>query len=664
MSLVDYGIHDRVAVITIQNPPVNALSPEVQAGLDSCVKRAMEDAGADSVVLIGAGQTFIAGADIKNLQAMAHQGSVQSRLPQLLMEMEATPKPVVAALHGNALGGGLETAMAAHYRIASPGTKIGQPEVKLGLIPGAGGTQRLTRLAGVEQAMEMCAYGDPITVEAAMGIGVIDEIAPGDLLTAAIAFAKEVALQPIPRTRDRIVKVGSAEASAGMFAAAREKARRTRKHLIAPLAAIDAVEAATTLPFEEGCRNEREIFDRLLVSDQAKALIHVFFAERATAQVPGLSKDQATCPIASAAVIGAGTMGRGIAMCFANAALPVRLKDTSRDALDAAMAAIRSIYESSVAKGRLSAQEMNARLGCIQPQLDSRGLDHADIIVEAAFENLAVKQEIFRGLAGIAKPDAILATNTSYLNIDHIAASVSRPEMFLGLHFFSPAHVMRLLEIVPGAATSKPVLATAMALAKRLGKVGVVAGNCPGFIGNRMLRVFRREAQLMIEEGATPKQVDTALEDFGMAMGPFAVQDLAGIDIAMSSRHVFAGLEGPGARQPRVIEKLYQAGRYGQKTGAGWYRYDAQRTPLPDPAVDALIEQTAREAGIERREISAKEIVERAIFAVIAEGARILEEKVALRASDIDVVFINGYGFPAYRGGPMHYAGSLGLKTV
>jgi 3-hydroxyacyl-CoA dehydrogenase len=580
------------------------------------------------------------------------------------MELEAAPKPVVAALHGNALGGGLETAMAAHYRIASPGTKIGQPEVKLGLIPGAGGTQRLPRLVGIEKAIEMCAYGDPITVEEASRFGLIDDIASADLLTAAIAFAKEVAFKPIPRTRDRIAKIGSAEATPGIFAAAREKADRTRKNLIAPLAAIDAVEAATMLPLEEGCRKEREIFDRLLVSDQAKALIHVFFAERTSAKLPGLSKDQATYPIASAAVIGAGTMGLGIAMCFANAALPVRLKDTRQDALDAAMAAIRSIYESSVAKGRLSAQEMNARLGRIQPQLDDRGFDQADIVVEAAFENMGVKQEIFSGLGGIAKPNAILATNTSYLNIDHIATSTAHPEMFLGLHFFSPANVMRLLEIVPGAVTSKQVLATAMALAKRLGKLGVVAGNCPGFIGNRMLRAFRREAQLMIEEGSRPKQVDTALEDFGMAMGPFAVQDLAGIDIAMSSRHIFAGLQRPGTRQPRVIEKLYEVGRYGQKTGAGWYLYDAKRTPQPDPAVDALVEQVATTAGIERREISTTEIIERTIFALIAEGARILEEKFARCASDIDMVFIHGYGFPAYRGGPMHYADSLGLKTV
>jgi len=664
MSLVNYQVQDRVAVITIQNPPVNALSAEVQANLAVLLKQAMRDSTVDSVVLIGAGATFIAGADIKNLQAMAFEGTVQSTLPQTLIDMELAPKPVVAAIHGNAFGGGLETAMAAHYRIASPGAKIGQPEVKLGIIPGAGGTQRLPRLAGIEKAIEMCAYGDPITAEEGERFGLIDQITDGDLLSSAIAFAQEAAHKSIPRTCQRTDKLGTSESNAAVIAAARGKALRTRKNLIAPLAAIDAVEAAATLPFEEGCRKEREIFARLLVSDQAKALIHVFFAERAAAKIPGLAKDQATYPIRTVAVIGAGTMGRGIAMCFANAGLPVRINETKQDLLDAALGSIREIYQGSVAKGRLSAADMEIRLGKICPQLDYDGFDQADIIVEAAFENLEVKREIFEALSPLAKPDAILATNTSYLNVDLIAAAASRPEMIIGLHFFSPANVMRLLEIVPGAATSKQVLATAMALAKKLGKLGVVAGNCPGFIGNRILRVYRREAQLLLEEGATPRQVDTALEDYGMAMGPFAVQDLAGIDIAMSSRHVFAGLDQPGTRQPRVIEKLYAAGRYGRKTGSGWYVYDEKKALQPDPAVDALIETAAREAGIERRQIASTEIVERTIYAMINEAARILDEKFALRASDIDMVFINGYGFPAYRGGPLQYADRLGLKTV
>ena len=380
--------------------------------------------------------------------------------------------------------------------------------------------------------------------------------------------------------------------------------------------------------------------------------------------VAGLAEDQPTYRIRGTAVIGAGTMGRGIAMCFANAGLPVLLKETRQDTLNAAIAAIREIHEGSVAKGRISAAEMESRVSRIRPQLDYAGFDQADIIVEAAFENLEVKQEIFESVSRLARPDAILATNTSYLNIDQIAAAAVRPEMVLGLHFFSPANVMKLLEIIPGAATTKPVLATALALAKTLGKVGVVAGNRPGFIGNRILRVYRREAQLMLEEGATPRQVDAALEEFGMAMGPFAVQDLAGIDIAMSSRHVFAGLDRPGTKQPRVIDKLYAAGRYGRKTGSGWYVYGEKKTPQRDSAVDALSEAVAREDGVERRQLGAQEIVERTVYAMINEGARVLEEKVARRSSDIDLVFLNGYGFPANRGGPMRYADGIGLKTV
>jgi len=495
---------DGVAVITIQNPPVNALSAEVQASLLEVLRRAMHDSSAASVVIIGAGQTFIGGADIRNLQTMANQGKVSSMLPEMLMEMELAAKPVVAAIHGNALGGGLETAMAAHYRIASPDARIGQPEVKLGIIPGAGGTQRLPRLAGIEKATDMCAYGDPVQVEEAERLGIIDQIIEGDLLSGALAFARQAACKDIPRTRERVDKLGMPDSNSTIFAGARERAHKKRKGQVASLAAIEAVEAAAKLPFEEGCRREREIFAGLLVSAQAKALIHVFLAERAAAKIPNLAKDQAVHSIRGAAVIGAGTMGRGIAMCFAEANIPVRLKERQPDLLERAMAGIRGIYESSVAKGRLSAVDMETRLGRIHPQLDYDCFDRADIIVEAAFENLDVKRNLFGELNHLAKRDAILATNTSYLNIDHIAAATSRPEMVLGLHFFGPAQVMRLVEITPGAATSKVVLATAMALVKKLGKLGIVAGNCPGFIGNRMLRAYRREAQLLIEEGATP----------------------------------------------------------------------------------------------------------------------------------------------------------------
>jgi 3-hydroxyacyl-CoA dehydrogenase len=664
MELVHYRIEDRIAILTIDNPPVNALSATVQVSLRDAVARSMNDSEVDAVILLGAGNTFIAGADIKQLERMARDGAVRSILPQVVREIEAAPKPFIAAIHGNAFGGGLEVALAAHYRIATPEARIAQPEAKLGIIPGAGGTQRLTRLAGVETALEMCVFGEPVGAHDAIRFGIIDRIAKGDLLACAVHFAKEVSgLRPRP-TRELTSKSGTPASNASLLAAYRERARKTRKNQLAPMAAIEAIEAATELPFDEGCRKEREIFERLLVSSQARSLIHVFFAERAASRIPGIGKNSAVVPIRAAAVAGAGTMGRGIAMCFANAGIPVLLKEAKQDALEAAMKAIEATYQGSVEKGRITTDEMRNRLSKIQPRLDYAGFEDADIIIEAAFENLEVKRALFAELGGIAKPDAILATNTSYLNIDEIAEACPRLESVIGLHFFSPANVMRLLEVVPGKATAGLVTATAHALAKRLGKLAVAAGNCPGFIGNRMLRGYRREAQLLLEEGASPRQVDSVLEEWGMAMGPFAVQDLAGIDIAMSSRHVFAAMDGLGGRMPRVMEALYDRGRLGQKTGAGWYRYDDKRTRLIDPEVDAILENAARESGTTRRAISADEIVERTIYALINEGARLLEEGYALRASDIDLVYINGYGFPAYRGGPMQYADEIGLAAL
>jgi 3-hydroxyacyl-CoA dehydrogenase len=660
MSLVSCQAIDRVAVITIDNPPVNAIGREVQEQLQAQFREANSDASVLAIVLIGARSTFIAGADIKALRKMAAEGQSHSKLPGLLVEIEAAGKPVIAALRGNALGGGLETAMAAHYRIASPGTKLGQPEVKLGLIPGAGGTQRLPRLVGVEKAIEMCVYGDPVPAEQASQVGLVDRIVEGDLLREALDFARELAGQPITRTCARPIP----PFDGAIFEAARKQARTARKNLSAPLAAIDAVEAATVDTFEKGCAKERDLFLAQLRSSEAKALMHVFFAERAAAKGAWLSQEGEPASVGAATVIGAGTMGRGIAMCFANAGIPVRLKETNQSLLDSAMASIRSLYEASAAKGRISADQMAQRLSRIVPQLDYAGFAETDLILEAAFENLEVKQRIFREVSAVARPDAILATNTSYLSVDQIASAVSRPEFVIGLHFFSPANVMRLLEVIPGAATSNRVLAASMALARKLGKLAVVAGNCPGFIGNRMLRAYRREAQLLIEEGASPREVDAALEDFGMAMGPFAAQDLAGIDIAMSSRAVFAGMDPVGSTQPRVIEKLFELGRYGVKTGAGWYRYDDKRKTMPDPAVDAIVASVAREAGIQRRPVEPARIVERTVYALVNEGARVLEEGHALRASDIDLVYINGYGFPAYRGGPMRFADSVGLREV
>jgi 3-hydroxyacyl-CoA dehydrogenase len=664
MERVQYQIEDRIAILTIENPPVNALSAAVQESLRDAAARAMRDPEVDAVVVMGAGNTFVAGADIKQLERMAKDGVVRSLLPQILFEIEAAPKPFVAAIHGNAFGGGLEVALACHNRIASPEARVGQPEVKLGIIPGAGGTQRLPRLAGVEAALEMCVFGEPVGAEKAKRLGIIDRIAEGDLRAGAIQFAREVSRLGPRRTRELVDKLGTRASNAAAFAACREKVRKTRRNLLAPAAALDAVEAATELPFEDGCRKEREIFEQLLVSSQARALIHVFFAERAASKVPGIDKSSANIPIQAAAVVGAGTMGRGIAMCFANSGIPVLLKDTTQEALDAGMKAIGAAYQSSVQKGRIPADAMRSRLSSIRPQLDYAGFDTADIVVEAAFEKMPVKKAVFAELGGIAKAGAILASNTSYLNIDEIAGASGRPESVIGLHFFSPAQVMRLLEVVPGKATGGSVKASALALAKRLGKLAVVAGNCPGFIGNRMLRPNRREAQLLLEEGASPRQVDAALEAWGMAMGPFTVQDLAGIDIAMSGRQVFAALERPDGRYPRVMDMIYAQGRLGQKTGAGWYRYDEKRTAHEDPEVTAIIEAAARESGTTRRSISSQEIIDRTIYALVNEGARLLEEGYALRASDIDLIYINGYGFPAYRGGPMHYADEVGLPVV
>jgi 3-hydroxyacyl-CoA dehydrogenase len=662
-ELVLFTKQDDVGVITIDNPPVNALSPGVPEGITSSIELANSDPSIRAIVVIGAGRTFVAGADIKEFAKIRSQGRTVTLLPAL-KTIEDCPLPVVMAIHGTALGGGLELAMAGHYRVASPDAQVGQPETKLGIIPGAAGTQRLPRLAGVAKAVEMCAFGEPIRASEAKQLGIVDRIVEGDLLTGAVAFAREVAAVRPPRTCDRNDKLGSAETNAPLFAAAREQSRKTRRNLIAPLAAIDAVEAATTLPFDEGCKVEQELFAKCLYSDQSKGLIHAFFAERAASKIPDVPKETAMHAIRKAAVIGAGTMGGGIAMVCANAGLPVLIKETGQAALDRGLATIRRNYENSVKRGRFSQETMDRRMALIHPQLTYDGFEAVDLIIEAAFENMAIKKQVFGEIDRIARPDCVLASNTSTLNIDEIASATSRRHMVLGLHFFSPANVMRLLEIVRGKATDKPVLATAMALAKQLGKVGVLVGNCRGFVGNRMFFPYMQEAQFLAEEGATPRQVDAALHEWGMAMGIFAVDDMAGIDVAWRAHQEHKHADKPGARKPLVLDKLYEMGRYGQKTGAGWYRYDENRKAIPDHEVEALIEKTAGEAGIRRRAIGNDEIIERCLYIMINEGARILEEGYALRASDIDVVYLNGYGFPAYRGGPMFYAGTVGLKKV
>ncbi|MDQ2901264.1 MAG: 3-hydroxyacyl-CoA dehydrogenase NAD-binding domain-containing protein [Acidobacteriota bacterium] len=667
-ELVEFSRQNNIGVITINNPPVNALSPGVPEGIRAAIEKAAKDDAIRAIVLIGGGRTFIAGADIKEFGKITAGKRPGLSLLPLLLAIEDCPKPVVMAIHGTAFGGGLEVAMAGHYRIASHSAQVGQPEVKLGIIPGAGGTQRLPRLAGPEKAVEMCMLGDPVSATDALAAGIVDRIVEGDLLTGAIEFAEQAAAQPFRKTRDRVEKLGNAESNAPIFAAAREIARRKQRGMMAPLAAIDAVEAATKLPFEEGCRREAELFQNCLFSDQSKALIHVFFGERTVAKIPDIPKDTPILPIRQAAVIGAGTMGGGIAMNYANAGIPVLLKETSQDALDRGIATIRKNYANSVKKGRFPQAEMDRRMALIRPVLTYDGFEEADIIVEAVFEEMKLKKQIFAEIDRIAKPDAILASNTSTLDIDEIASATARPQMVVGHHFFSPANVMRLLEIVRGKATSKPVIATSMDLAKKLKKVGVLAGNCRGFIGNRMIHEYGREAQFLVEEGATVEAVDRALYDFGMAMGALAMGDLAGLDVGWRIRKEFKHLEKPGARQPLVADRLCEMGRFGQKTGAGWYGYDERcdenRKPMPDREVAKLVIAAAERAGIPQREISAEEIVERTVYALINEGAKILEEGIALRAVDIDIVYVMGYGFPAFRGGPMWYADTVGLEGV
>ena len=642
-----------VAVLTIDNPPVNALSPGVPEALTAAIAQANADASVRAIVVIGGGRTFIAGADVNEFGKPTSAQYLASLL-EAVRSVEDSAKPVVMAIHGSALGGGLETAMAAHYRVIAPSAQVGQPEVKLGLIPGAGGTQRLPRLAGVAKAVEMCAFGAPIKAQDALAAGIVDQIIDGDLRTGAVAFAREIASRPFQKTRDRNEKLAGADPA--IFSAARDQARKKMRGQTAPQAAIDAVESATTLPFTDALQREATLFAECLRSSQSKALIHAFFAERAVTKIPGISSATPTYEIRRAAIIGAGTMGGGIAMALANAAIPVTIKETTQEALDRGMSNIRRNYS------RLPPETASQKLSLITPQLTFNGFDQADLIIEAVFENLAVKQQVFRELDRIAKPSCVLATNTSSLNIDQIASATHRPEMVIGLHFFSPANIMRLVEIVRGQATRDEVTATAASLTKVLGKIGVVAGNCPGFIGNRMINVYGREAQFLLEEGASVEQVNQALYDFGMPMGPLAMFDLVGNDVMRDIADVSGAPKR--SRRPLVLPQLCAQNRLGQKTGKGWSRYDENRKPQPDPEVAALIELTAREAGIERRIIPQEEIVDRCILALVNEGARILEQGMALRASDIDVIYITGYGFPAWRGGPMFYAETLGPATV
>ncbi len=661
-ELVRLSQYGDVAVITINNPPVNAISPGVPEGIATAVLAAVENPATRAIVMIGAGSTFIAGADIREFSKIVSGEAPPLDFLPFLQTIEDSPKPVIMAMNGNAFGAGLETAMAGHYRVIAPGAQVGQPEAKLGLIPGAAGTQRLPRLAGPLKAAEMCAFGEPVKAPEAVALGIVNRMVEGDLLEGALAFAREVAGQPIPKTRERSLQFSDADR--GAFEALRERVRQAKRGYETPLIAIDAVEAATRLPFDEGCRREAELFHQCLHSTESKALIHLFFGERTVAKIPSLSKTAKPLEIRRAAVVGAGTMGTGIAMNFANAGIPVILKEVSPEALQRGMANVRKNYERTATKGRLTQAALEERMALITPQLDYAGFDEVDAVVEAVFEDMAAKQSTFAELNGVTKQSCLLFSNTSSLNLDDIASATQRPQQVAGMHFFSPANVMRLLEVVRGKETSDEAVLTAMALGKRMGKIAVLARNSPGFIGNRVFRPYLREARFLAEEGATVEDINQALYDFGMAMGPLAVDDLTGIDVSWHIEGEFRRGEEPSIRKPLALQALYEAGRYGQKNGAGWSRYDEGRKPAPDPDTAALLEKVAHEAGIERRNVQPEEIVQRCLCALINEGARVLQEGVALRPVDIDIAFVHGYGFPAWRGGPMFYADTVGPENI
>ena len=663
-NLVRITKDNDVAVITIDNPPVNALSPGVPEGIWAAIDETNGDPAIKAAVVIGSGRTFVAGADIKEFGKMTSGASPRRSLLPLLLQIENSGKPVVMAIHGNAFGGGLELAMAGHYRIASPTAQVGQPEVKLGIIPGAGGTQRLPRLVGVAKAVEMCAEGKPVSAREAATFGLIDRLIDGDLLTGAVAFAREVADKTAPKTRERTEKLGTAGENVAIFASARDAASKRQRGMKAPLAAINAVEAATRLSFEEGCQAEAKLFNECVFSDQSKALIHVFFGEREVAKIPDVPKETPVTPVNRVAVVGSGTMGGGIAMVFANAGIPVLLKDVDEAALQLGMSKIRKNYVSSVQRGRFTQEFVDERLRLITPALTYDAFSDVDMVVEAVFEGMALKKSVFADLDRVCQRGAILASNTSTLNIDEIAGATSRPEMVIGTHFFSPANVMRLIEIVRGKKSNKEVIATCMQLSKKLGKIAVLVGNCRGFVGNRMFGPYRREGQFLVEEGADVETVDQALVEFGNAMGPLATGDLAGLDVGWRIRKEYRHLEKAGVRQPFAEDRLCELGRYGQKTLKGWYQYDENRRASADPEVTALVRKWSAEARIPQRQISAAEIVDRCVYALVNEGARILEEGYALRAVDIDIIYLNGYGFPAYRGGPMRHADAVGLQKV
>ena len=660
-----YEVRGSVALITLDNPPVNGLGHATRSGIVDGLSRAQSDSAVTAVVITGGGRAFSGGADIREFNTPA--AFAKPSLLDVISAIESSPKPVVAAIHAIALGGGNELALGCHYRVGVAGAQIGLPEVKLGILPGAGGTQRLPRLIGVQHALPMIVSGDPMRSEAIAELGYFDRMVEGDVVEGAIAFAREAAAKggPHPRLRDRQVAADSMPGGVdAFFAQARAQVAKSSRGFPAPLKCVDAVESAVKKPFDEGMAHERNLFVELVETTESKALRHAFFSERTAARIPDVPEDTPRRTIASAAVIGAGTMGGGIAMNFLNAGIPVVMLEMKQEALDRGIATIRKNYENTAKKGRMTTEQVEQRMGMLRPTLSYQDLGDADIVIEAVFEDMDVKKAVFEQLDAMMKPGAILASNTSTLDVDRIASFTKRPQDVIGTHFFSPANVMRLLEVVRGKDTAKDVLATTMDLAKRIKKVGVVSGVCDGFIGNRMVEQYGRQAGFLVEEGASPQQVDGALERFGMAMGIFRMSDLAGLDVGWYIRKR-RYIEKPGMRYATWLDKVCEQGRFGQKTGAGIYRYEAgSREAIPDASVQQLIEDHSKSLGLSRRDVSDEEIVQRCIYALVNEGARILEEGIALRASDIDMVYLTGYGFPLYRGGPMFYADTVGLGNV
>ncbi|OGT70149.1 MAG: 3-hydroxyacyl-CoA dehydrogenase [Gammaproteobacteria bacterium RIFCSPLOWO2_02_FULL_57_10] len=659
--VVSYEIIDSIGVITVNNPPVNALSQALRDGIQKAVTAAQSDAS-EALVLICAGRTFIAGADITEFG----KPPMSPSLSDILVSIENSKKLIVAAIHGTALGGGFETSLACHYRCAIASAKVGLPEVKLGILPGAGGTQRVPRIAGVKAALELITTGNPISAAEAADMNLIDEIIEGDLKSGAIQYAKDLVDSGAPLKRIRDITINASSIEPGFFESYRKKLAQRARGQIAPDRIVSCVEAAVKLPMDQGLKLERDLFMECVQSSQSRAMRHVFFAEREAAKIKDLPANMPVRDIKRVAIIGGGTMGGGIAMCFANVGIPVTMLEINDEALERGLGIIRKNYSITVQKGKMTEAEMAERLTFINGTTQYKDLADVDLVIEAVFENPDIKAEVFGKLDAVCKPGAILASNTSYQNIDNIAAATKRPQDVLGMHFFSPANVMKLLEVVRGAKTSDDVLATAMQIGKKIGKVCALSRVCYGFIGNRMLGGYGRQAHMLLLDGASPAQIDAAAEEFGMAMGPIAMSDLAGLDVGYKARQAReAAGEKMDPRAHCIASALVEMGRLGQKSGAGYYKYDPQtRARVPDPEVDALIKAHAEKLGIKRREIGAEEIVARLMYPLINEGALILEEGIAQRPGDIDIVYVYGYAFPSAKGGPMFYADEVGLKNV